>query len=146
MPLTRQRAAKVCGIGAGVGSIVLAGVHQGFGGPETEAALNAAGAAPSNTVPPLYLAQIEATWVAATLIFLLIGIGLVLAGMRRPGWLVSLGAVSAVWFILFAAAFLWAGENWNVEGAAPQVFLLGVLGALSGAAALLAAPRRVARG
>jgi hypothetical protein len=138
MPLTRLRAAKTCGVAAGVGSILTAGLHQGLGGPEVEVALSFA----DGQAPAAHLAQVEASWMALTAMFVLIGVGLVMAGWRRPGWLVSLGGASAVWFLGCSAAFLWASGNWNVEGVPAQAVLLGVLGGLAGAAALLAAPRR----
>lgn len=138
---TRATLAKGLGVAAGAGSLLTAGLHQGWGGAETAQALTAA----QGQVPALYLVQIEAVWAGATLVFVLLGLGLVLAGLRRPGWLWSLGRPAAVWFLGLAAAFVWVGPRWGYGEIAPQVFLLLILAALAAAAAWAGGPRSAKR-
>jgi NhaP-type Na+/H+ or K+/H+ antiporter len=114
-----------------------AGVHQGFGGPEVVATLKPA----QGVVPDGHLVQIEAAWLGMTAMFVLIGLGLLGAALRRTGWLYSLGMGAAVWFASIAAAFLWAAPRWAAPDFPPQAVLMVILAGLAGAAAVAAAPR-----
>lgn len=130
--------ARGCGGAAAAGSLLAAGIHQGFGGPEVAETLRAA----ADAVPAGYLVQIEAAWVGATLVFVLLGVGLGMAAWRRTGWLHSLGLAAAIWFAGIAVAFLWAGPRWGEPGVAPQAVLLFILAALCAVAWRATAPRR----
>jgi hypothetical protein len=130
--------AKTLGGGAGLGALLAAGIHQGFGGPETAEVLARA----QGQVPPALLVQIEAAWIAATASFLLLGVGLLMAAVSRPGWLYSLGRAAAAWFAAVAAAFLYSAPRWGEAGVSAQAWLLAFLAVLAGLAAWLASPRR----
>ena len=140
--MTRQQTslvAKSSGIAAGVGSLLAAGIHQGFGGPEVSETLTAA----QGQVPAGFLAQIEAAWIAGTASFVLLGVGLLWAALQRQGWLYSLGRAAAVWFVVVAIAFVWVAPNWGAGGVPAQAMLLLILGGLAAVASALSAPRRV---
>lgn len=134
---TRELIAKAAGGAAGIGALLAAGVHQGMGGPEVEETLVAA----QGQVPAAFLAQIEAAWLGATVMFVLIGGGLLAAAFRYRGWLVSLGRLAAVWFAAVGLAFVWAGPRWGDDALSPQFVLLFVLAALAAVASTFAGPR-----
>jgi hypothetical protein len=134
---TFERIGQACGLFAGIGALLAAGVHQGLGGPETADVLSAA----QGQVSAEILAQTEAVWIAGTISFVLFGLGLIWAAWKRRGWLYSIGGMAAIWFGAVAIAFVVVGPRWGADGLAPQTVLLAILAGLSGAAALSVRPR-----
>ncbi len=135
---SRETVARAAGFAAGLGALLAAGVHQGFGGPEVNEVLARA----QGEVPPLFLAQIDAVWVGATLLMAMLGAGLIAAALRYQGWLVTLGRAAAVWFAGLGLAFIWSSGRWCVEGLAAQAWLVFPLAALAALASALADRRR----
>lgn len=135
---SRETIARAAGLAAGLGSLLAAGIHQGFGGPETTEVLARA----QGEVPGLLLAQIEAVWLATTLILALFGAALIAAALRYHGWLVTIGRAAAFWFAGLGLAFVWAAGRWQAEGALGQLLLVFGLAAFSALAATLADRRR----
>lgn len=145
MPHAQARAntiARICGLVAGFGCLLTALVHQALGGPETHEALVAA----QGQVPPLYLAQIEAVWLGVTWALVLFGVALILAALRRRGWLYTIGFAAALWMGGLAAAFVWAAPRWGGQMLEPQALLLGGLAVIAAISAHFAGPRTVGRG
>ena len=136
-----ERAGQACGVIAGVGALFAASIHQGFGGPETAEVLTAA----QGQVKAELLVQTEATWIAGTISFVLLGASLIWAGWKRRGWLYSIGGLAAFWFGGTAMAFAMVSARWGYDGIAPQAILLAILTGMAAFAAWNVRPKSVAR-
>jgi hypothetical protein len=132
-----QRTGQACGVLAGIGALLAAGIHQGIGGPETAEVLAVA----QGQVAAALLMQTEATWIAGTISFVLLGVALIWAGWRRRGWLYSIGGLAALWFGGVAIAFVLVGPRWGYGGIAPQAVLLSILAVLAAFGAWSVRPR-----
>lgn len=133
----RTSIARACGGAAGFGAVLAGLLHEGFGGPMLERFLSAQAG-----TPPALLQQIDAAWISATLSLLLFSAALVLAALKRHGWLYSLGRPIGLWFAAYAAAEQWGAFRWGEGRLAPEALILGLLAVLTFTAAFFARPRQ----